>query len=71
MKKISVFQFQHFLPMIPKLFQDIWLEGLETNQYFLKLCGAGGGGFILGFTHDFELTKKLISNHHLRIIYRI
>ena len=40
--------------MIPESFHQLWQKGIETNDYYLKLCGSGGGGFILGFTQDFE-----------------
>jgi len=67
-KELSLFQHQNFLPMIPKLFQEDWKLGLENDCYYLKLCGAGGGGFLLGITQDFEKTKKLLSAHELRML---
>ena len=46
--------------MIPKLFVDLWEQGLQSKSYSLKLCGAGGGGFLMGMTRDFKgLTKEL------------
>ena len=36
--------------MIPLSFQTLWQQGLDTALFSLKLCGAGGGGFILGCT---------------------
>ncbi|KAA3637908.1 MAG: mevalonate kinase [Bacteroidetes bacterium] len=56
MKQISRFQFELFPKMIPENFRPLWQKGLESGAFSLKLCGAGGGGFILGFTHD----KKLL-----------
>jgi mevalonate kinase len=47
---ISRFQLKAFLEMIPESYRTIWQEGLETEQYAIKLCGAGGGGFLLGYT---------------------
>lgn len=49
-KTISAFQWTHFQEMIPPAVQQIWQKGLETGAYALKLCGAGGGGFLLGWT---------------------
>lgn len=46
--EISFFQYKYFQEMIPEAFRQVWLEGLAGNDYKLKLCGAGGGGFILG-----------------------
>lgn len=70
LKKISEFQNQYFQPMIPTLFRQAWKKGLESGVYTLKLCGAGGGGFILGFTKDFRETRKLLGDYPLRIVYR-
>lgn len=46
--EISFFQYKYFQEMIPKAFRQVWLDGLAGSDYKLKLCGAGGGGFILG-----------------------
>ena len=46
--EISFFQYKYFQEMIPEAFRQVWLEGLAGGDYKLKLCGAGGGGFILG-----------------------
>jgi mevalonate kinase len=42
--------------MIPEQFHAIWQNGIDTNDYYLKLCGSGGG-YILGFTEDLERAK--------------
>ena len=55
-KKLSLFFYEHFKPMIPESFIDPWEKGISKNIYSLKLCGSGGGGFMLGFTTDFEAT---------------
>lgn len=62
---ISVIQEEYFPEMIPSDFKKIWRNGLENHNYKLKLCGAGGGGFILGITRDFEKTKKTLSGYNL------
>ena len=59
--KISWFQHRFLPEMIPMSFKNIWLEGLVGDVYKLKLCGAGGGGFILGFCKNLEQTKKEIA----------
>ena len=46
--EISFFQYKYFQEMIPESFRQVWLDGLAGSDYKLKLCGAGGGGFILG-----------------------
>ena len=58
MHDISMFQFKYFKTMILPDFQDLWLKGLSSDLFKLKLCGAGGGGYILGFTQDYLAAKK-------------
>lgn len=67
-KKLSEFQFEHLSPMIPKLYRDLWVEGINTDDYFLKLCGAGGGGFLMGITRDFQKVKQVLSAHEIRLL---
>jgi mevalonate kinase len=68
---LSRFQHEHFRPMIPKLYLDLWEQGLNSKNFFLKLCGAGGGGFLLGMTRDFkELTKEL-NSFEVRPLFRL
>lgn len=56
--QISYFQYRFFPEMIPLAFKNVWLEGLASDVFKLKLCGAGGGGFILGFCNNFVEAKK-------------
>ena len=67
---LSDFQYHHMRPMIPKLFQDLWSRGLEKGHYSLKLCGAGGGGFLLGMTENLETIKSELANHEIRPLFR-
>ena len=69
LRKLSGVVFDHFKPMIPSNFHDIWQKGLETDTYYLKLCGSGGGGYFLGFTQDLEATKKALEGHQLEVVY--
>ncbi len=63
--KISEIQFSFFKPMILPEFEPIWREGLKGNLYKFKLCGAGGGGFILGMTEDFAETQEALSSYKI------
>jgi mevalonate kinase len=69
-KELSKVVLSHFKPMIPENFHKIWEQGIETNDYYLKLCGSGGGGYILGFTKDFEKTKSILKDYKLELVYR-
>jgi len=68
-KQLSKVVLNHFKPMIPKQFHELWKKGIETNEYYLKLCGSGGGGYILGFTQDIDRAKQSLSAYKLEVVY--
>ena len=70
LKKLSTWAFLHFKPMIPQRLLDVWQYGIQTNSYYLKLCGSGGGGYILGFTRDFETAKEHLKDFDTEVIYK-
>lgn len=65
---ISYFQYRFFPESIPLAYKNVWLEGLSGDIYKLKLCGAGGGGFILGFCKNIDHTQHLLSKSGFAII---
>lgn len=67
--QLSQFQLEHMAPMIPTLYQKLWKEGVESKEFSLKLCGAGGGGFLLGIARDFRRLKKRLTGPQLRVVY--
>lgn len=69
-KKLSKVVLNNFKPMIPMQFHSIWQEGIDTNNYYLKLCGSGGGGYILGFTEDLEKAKAALKDYKLEVVYQ-
>lgn len=70
LKNLSVWAYEHFKPMIPASIYNIWKKGIDTNAYYLKLCGSGGGGYILGFTRDYDKAEKMLQGFHKEVIYR-
>ena len=68
-KQLSRIVLNHFKPMIPAGFHDLWKRGLETNDYYLKLCGSGGGGYILGFTEDLKRAQASLADYKLEVVY--
>ena len=65
---ISDLQYDLFDFMIPDNFKPIWKEGLEGSDFKLKICGAGGGGFLLGICDDFERVENLIPHPLVKIL---
>lgn len=70
LKKLSVWAYDHFKPMIPESIYNAWKKGLDTNAYYLKLCGSGGGGYILGFSKDYAKAEKMLEGFNKEVIYR-
>lgn len=69
-KKLSRVVLNNFKPMIPEQFHSIWQRGIDSNDYYLKLCGSGGGGYILGFTQDLEKAKISLKDYKLEVVYQ-
>ncbi len=69
LKQLSHVVLDNFKPMIPVKFHQLWKQGIESNDYYLKLCGSGGGGYILGFTEDIDKAKKALKDYNLEVVY--
>lgn len=69
LKQLSHVVLDNFKPMIPVKFHDLWKKGIESNDYYLKLCGSGGGGYILGFAEDLDKAKKALKDYNLEVVY--
>lgn len=59
LQRISSFQFENLQPMIPETLRRFWQTGLDTNQFYVKLCGSGGGGYFLLYTNNKDLLPEL------------
>ncbi|MDD2475590.1 MAG: hypothetical protein PHI32_06735 [Dysgonamonadaceae bacterium] len=66
--ELSQFQATYFNRMIPPSLEKSWKYGIETGKYMLKLCGSGGGGFALGFTHHYSEVKERFLKKGMEII---
>ena len=69
-KSLSKIVLDNFKPMIPDSFYKVWENGLKSEDYILKLCGSGGGGYILGFTKDLNKAQKQLSEYNFKVVYR-
>lgn len=70
MHELSLFQYRYFDFMILEPFKKIWLDGLSSNHFKLKVCGAGGGGFLLGISNDFKETKAALANYQVLPLFQ-
>lgn len=57
-KSISQFQYSWMRKMIPDEVLNVWQKGLDRGEYYMKLCGAGGGGCFLLFSNR-DLAKSM------------
>jgi mevalonate kinase len=68
LKILSEVQLNHLAEMIPASIAPLWAQGIKTDEYYLKLCGSGGGGFVLGFTRNYTRVKETMHTEGLEII---
>lgn len=65
--QISKWQLANMLEFIPAEIQKLWREGLDSGDFALKLCGAGGGGFFLGLRKE-HIQLDLDKSHPVRFL---
>lgn len=66
-KELSAFQLAYLTPMILDPLIHLWSEGLRTDQYYIKICGAGGGGFYIVYS-EADNIQDLLSPYQLEPI---
>ncbi|MFZ4522526.1 MAG: mevalonate kinase family protein [Bacteroidales bacterium] len=65
---LSGFQLVELNHLIPIHLRPAWEEGLNTGMFSLKLCGSGGGGFLLCFTRKGENTINWFRERNLEAV---
>ncbi|MEO9146406.1 MAG: hypothetical protein ABI237_12715 [Ginsengibacter sp.] len=68
--KLIQFQLREMSFFIPPTFQKVIRGGLDNGDYFLKICGAGGGGFMLGFSDNWNKANEDLQEFKPEVIYR-
>ena len=68
MKSLSASTLNLFNQMIPESFKNLWLFCLDSKDIALKLCGSGGGGYIIGYSIDLKKTKKELADYNIKPI---
>ena len=70
LSKLVQFQMEEMSYFIPEPFQNKVAKGLDNGDYFLKICGAGGGGYMLGFTENWTATQEQLKDFELEVIHQ-
>lgn len=58
--QISTLQWANFQEMIPETEKNLWQRGLNSDLFKIKICGAGGGGFLMGMTRDWDQFEQMM-----------
>lgn len=66
-KDISILSLDVFDKMIPEDLTNLWLQGINDQSYYPKLCGAGGGGLFLVMVHDEHLFNSSMEDLNLHL----
>jgi mevalonate kinase len=66
--QISKIQYVFFGEMIPEPFRKLWKKGLDSDTFKLKLCGAGGGGYLMGIVKDQNIIPEELSGFNTSFI---
>lgn len=60
--ELSAFQQHALQSLIPEHQRELWDYGNNTNLFSLKLCGSGGGGFLLGFAKNYNQAQTYLQS---------
>jgi mevalonate kinase len=68
---LSRLQLEYLHPMVPAVaaLQQLWQTGLSHPDFALKICGAGGGGFVLGFARQPDFVREWAQNEGFDVIW--
>ena len=61
--------FANFQEMVPDNFKKLWVDGIENEEYYLKLCGSGGGGYLIGLTKNLKTIEKYFPDKKIEILF--
>jgi mevalonate kinase len=62
---IGQFQYKYLRGLIPPMYRKLWAGALDGDLFKLKVCGAGGGGFILGMTQDMAALRAALPKERI------
>lgn len=64
------FQLKEMPYIFPDSYKKLVVDGIQSRDYFLKVCGAGGGGYMLGYTDKWEKVQEQLAGEKLEVLYK-
>lgn len=65
LENYSLFQFTYFRKMIPENMVTHFKYGIESRNFTLKICGSGGGGYMIAIAKERDKAESYFSLNHL------
>jgi mevalonate kinase len=65
LENYSLFQLTNLRKMIPDNMVTHFKSGLESRNFKLKICGSGGGGYMIAIAKDRDKAESYFSLNHL------
>ncbi len=65
---ISQYQLDYLSPMIPAFFRKHFKSGLRSGDFAFKLCGSGGGGYMLAFVKNEKTYENYCSENGIKTL---
>ena len=69
LSQVSKLQIELLSHTIPEETRDYFLTDINKDGFQVKLCGAGGGGFLLGFSNNIQKTNEFWKENNKHIIW--
>jgi len=67
--ELSALQFQHLDFLIPAPIAKLWQVLAKAEQGYLKLCGAGGGGYFLCYAPQVEDLRSTLLSLNAEVLW--
>ena len=69
LSQVSKLQIELLSHTIPEETRNYFLTDINEDGFQVKLCGAGGGGFLLGFSNNIHKTNEFWKENDKHIIW--
>ena len=69
LSQLSKLQLELLSHTIPAETRNYFLTNINKDGFQVKLCGAGGGGFLLGFSNNIQKTSDFWKENNKHIIW--